>query len=237
MLTDRKCLHHDPSPVLIKPPHWEPTLNQTPTLHKHPVLPSHCERLQVSIKVVPPFTWVSNKLSSLSHQPGAILFQGALPKGPSQEPSLCSSPGSPAPQISGLSLQSQGPCRWHHSYGRKQKGIKEPLDEGERGEWKSWLKTQHSKHKDHAIRSHHFMQIDGETMETVIEKTLFSCSPKSLWMVTAAMKLKDSAPWKKSNDKHKQHIKKQRHYLADKGLYSHSYGFSSSHVWIWELDH
>ena len=44
------------------------------------------------------------------------------------------------------------------------------------------------------------------------------------------------APWKKSYDKPKQHIKKQRHYFADKGLYIQSYGFSSSHVWIWELD-
>ena len=44
------------------------------------------------------------------------------------------------------------------------------------------------------------------------------------------------AHWKKSNDKTKQHIKKQKHYFADKGLYSQSYGFSCSHVWIWELD-
>ena len=35
-------------------------------------------------------------------------------------------------------------CRWHHSYWRKQRRTKEPLDESERGEWKSWLKTQHS---------------------------------------------------------------------------------------------
>ena len=35
----------------------------------------------------------------------------------------------------------------------------------------------------------------------------------------------------------RQHIKKQRHHFADKGLYSQSYGFSSSHVWMWELDH
>ena len=44
-----------------------------------------------------------------------------------------------------------------HPYGRKQKGAKEPLDKGERGESKSWLKTQHSKNKDHDIRSHHFL--------------------------------------------------------------------------------
>ena len=38
-------------------------------------------------------------------------------------------------------------------------------------------------------------------------------------------------------DRPQQHIKKQRHHLADKGLSSQSYGFSSSHVWMWELDH
>ena len=45
------------------------------------------------------------------------------------------------------------------------------------------------------------------------------------------------APWKKSYNKPRQHIKKQRHYFVDKGLSSQSYGFSSSHVWMWELDH
>ena len=53
--------------------------------------------------------------------------------------------------------------------------------------------------------------------------------------MTVAMKLKD-APWKKSYDKPRQRIKKQRHYFADKDLYSQSYVFSSSHVWLWELD-
>ena len=42
---------------------------------------------------------------------------------------------------------------------------------------------------------------------------------------------------KKSYDKPRQHIKKQRHHFAERGLYNQSYGFSSSHVWIWELDH
>ena len=45
------------------------------------------------------------------------------------------------------------------------------------------------------------------------------------------------APWKKNYDQTRQHIKNQRHYLADEGPYSQSYGFSSSHAWIWELDH
>ena len=77
-------------------------------------------------------------------------------------------------------------------------------------------------------------QIDGETMETVADFILGA--PKSLQMVTAAMKLKDT-PWKESYDQPRQHIKKQRHYFASKGLSSQSYGFSSSHVWMWELDY
>ena len=48
---------------------------------------------------------------------------------------------------------------------------------------------------------------------------------------------KTLASWKESYDKPWQHIKKQRHYFADKGLYSQNYGFSSCHVWMWELDH
>ena len=56
-------------------------------------------------------------------------------------------------------------------------------------------------------------------------------------MVTAAMKLKDIAPWKKSYDQPRQRIKKQRHYFANKGPSSQSYGFSSGHVWMWELDY
>ena len=45
------------------------------------------------------------------------------------------------------------------------------------------------------------------------------------------------APWKGSHEKPRQCIKKQRCQFADKGPYSQSYGFSSSHIWMWELDH
>ena len=45
------------------------------------------------------------------------------------------------------------------------------------------------------------------------------------------------APWKKSYDKPRQCVKKQKHYFAYKVPFSQSYGFSSSHVWTWELDH
>ena len=53
-----------------------------------------------------------------------------------------------------ISTTSDG--KWYHSNGKKWRGAKEPLDEGERGEWKSWLKTQHSKNEDHGIWSHRF---------------------------------------------------------------------------------
>ena len=71
-------------------------------------------------------------------------------------------------------------------------------------------------------------QIDGETVET---ETLLLWAPKSLHMVTAAMKLKDTT-WKKIYDQPRQHIKKQRHYFANKGPSSQSYVFPSSHVWM-----
>ena len=56
-------------------------------------------------------------------------------------------------------------------------------------------------------------------------------------MVTTAMKLKDASPWKKSYDQPRKHIKKQRHYFANKDPSSQSYDFSSSHVWMLELDY
>ena len=67
-------------------------------------------------------------------------------------------------------------------------------------------------------------QIGGETMETV--RLYFLGAPKSLQMVTVAMKLKTLTPWKKNYDKPRQCIKKQKHYFANKGPSSQSYGFS-----------
>ena len=67
--------------------------------------------------------------------------------------------------------------------------------------------------------------------------TLFWGAPKSLQMVTAAMKLKGACSWKKSYDQPRQHIKKKRRYFSNKGPYSQNYGFASNHVWMWELDH
>ena len=75
-------------------------------------------------------------------------------------------------------------------------------------------------------------QIDEETMETVRDFILGG-APKSLRIVTVAMKLKDACSLKEKNyDQPRQHIKKQRHCFANKGLSSQSYGFSSGHVWM-----
>ena len=78
-------------------------------------------------------------------------------------------------------------------------------------------------------------QIDGETVQMVAG---FILGGSKIPVVgDEAMKLKDAIPWKKSYDQPRQHIKKQGHYFANKGPSSQSYGFSSSHVWMWELDY
>ena len=66
--------------------------------------------------------------------------------------------------------------------------------------------------------------------------TLFSWAPKSQ-IVTAAMKLKGTCFLERKDNKPKQCNKKQRRHFADKSSYSQIYGFSSSHVRMWELDH
>ena len=68
-------------------------------------------------------------------------------------------------------------------------------------------------------------------------QTLFWGAPKSLQMLIAAMKLKDTSPWKESYDQPRWDIIKQRHFFADKGPSSQGYGFSSSHIWQCELDY
>ena len=73
-------------------------------------------------------------------------------------------------------------------------------------------------------------QIDGEMMETVSDFIFLGSK------ITAdgdcSREIKTLAPWKKSYGKPRQHIKKQKHHLADNGPYSQSYGFSISHVWM-----
>ena len=73
-------------------------------------------------------------------------------------------------------------------------------------------------------------QIDGETMETLTDFVFLGSKVTSDG--DYSHEIKDTCSLKKSYDKHRQHIKKQRHYFANKGSPSQSYGFSSSHVWM-----
>ena len=73
-------------------------------------------------------------------------------------------------------------------------------------------------------------QIDGETMEIVTD--LIFRGSKITADADCSHEIKTLAPRKKSYDQPRQHIKKQGHYFANKGLSSQGYGFSSSHVWL-----
>ena len=74
-------------------------------------------------------------------------------------------------------------------------------------------------------------QIDGETMETVTDFVLAGSKITADGDCSYEIK-RCFAPWKKSYGQSRQHIKKQRHYFANKGASSQSCGFSSSHVWV-----
>ena len=73
-------------------------------------------------------------------------------------------------------------------------------------------------------------QIDGETVETVTD--FIFLGSKIPADGDCSHEIKTFAPWKKSYDQPRQHIKKQRHYFASKSLSSQSYALSSSHVWM-----
>ena len=77
--------------------------------------------------------------------------------------------------------------------------------------------------------------IDGETVETVSD-FIFGGSKITADGDCSHEVKRRFTPWKKSYDPPRQHIKKQRHYFANEGLFSQSFGFSSSHVWMRELD-
>ena len=89
------------------------------------------------------------------------------------------------------------------------------------------------------LRSWHLVpslhgKIDGKKLETMTDYFLDS-------KITAdgdfSQEIKTLAPWEKSYGQPRQCIKKQRHYSSNKALNSQSYGFSSSHVWMCDLDH
>ena len=84
------------------------------------------------------------------------------------------------------------------------------------------------------------MDFQGSPCNEIVEITVtdyFGGAPKSLQMVTAAMKLKEACSLEEKLRSTQQHTKKQRHYFSNKSPSIQSYGFSSSHVWMWELDY
>ena len=119
---------------------------------------------------------------------------------------------------------------------QKWRRTKEPLNESERGEWKSWLKAQHSENNDHGICSHHFMAKWWRNSGNSGRLYFLGLQNHCRWWLQPWNK-EMLTPWKKSYDQPRQHIKKQRHYFANKGSSCEVYGFSSSHVWMWELDY
>ena len=73
-------------------------------------------------------------------------------------------------------------------------------------------------------------QIDGETVETVAD--FIFLGSKIMVDGNCSHEIKTLTPWKESYDQPRQHIKKQRHYFANKGPSRQVYGFSSSQVWM-----
>ena len=126
--------------------------------------------------------------------------------------------------------------QWQHPNGRKPRRTKEPLDEGEKENKEAGLKLNIHKTKIMASSPIASWQIDGETMETVTD-LFWGGALKSQQMVTSARKLKDTCSLEEKLWQARQHITKQRHYFVNKGPSSQSCGFSSSHVWMWELDY
>ena len=104
------------------------------------------------------------------------------------------------------------------------KEVKEPLDENEN----VGLKLNIQKTKIMASGPITSWKVDGETMERVRDFILGGSKISA--DSDCSHEIRMLAPWKKSYDQPRQHIKKQRHYFANKGSSSQSYGFSSSYV-------
>ena len=112
----------------------------------------------------------------------------------------------------------------------------------EREELKSLLKVRQESEKagwklnnektDHGIQSHHFM---ANRWGSNGNRGCFEFQNHCRWWLHP-WNQKMLASWEESYDQHRQHIIKQRHYFANKVLSSQSYSFSSSNVWMWELD-
>ena len=92
-------------------------------------------------------------------------------------------------KIAGRNYQQPQICRCHYPYIRKWRGTKGPLDEGERAGWKACLKLNIQKTKIMTSGPTTSWQIEGEKLKAMTD--FISWAPKSLWMLTAGMKLKD----------------------------------------------
>ena len=108
--------------------------------------------------------------------------------------------------------------------------LKSPLMKVKKESEKAGLKLSIQKTKIMASDPITSWQIDGKTMETV--RYFILLNSKITADGDCSHEIKTLTPWKESYDQPKQHIKKQRHYFANKGPYSQGYGFSSSHVWM-----
>ena len=75
-------------------------------------------------------------------------------------------------------------------------------------------------------------EIDGETVETVSDVILWGSKITADGDCSHEIKRRWLTPWKESYDQPRQHVKKQRHYLANKCLSSQGYGVFSGHVWM-----
>ena len=115
-----------------------------------------------------------------------------------------------------------------HCNGRKWRGTKESLDEGERGEWKVGLKLNIHKTKFMASSPITSQQIEGEKVEAVTDFIFLGAkiTADSDWN----HEIKDLALWQESYNKPRQHIQKQRYHFADKGNIVKAMVFSSSHI-------
>jgi len=103
--------------------------------------------------------------------------------------------------------------------------------------WKRRLKKLAWSSTFKKLRSCHLIiswQIDGETMETVTDFIFLGSKITADGDCSHEIKRRSL---EEKLDQPRQHIQKQRHYFANKRPSSQSYGFSSSHVWMWELDH
>ena len=129
-------------------------------------------------------------------------------------------------QVNSLELASDCEpqiCRRHHPYGRKRRRTKEPLDESERGEGKVGVKLNIQKTKVMATSPITSWQVDGERVETVADFIFLGSK------ITAGGDCSHEIKRRlllRSYDQPRQHLKKQRHYFANKGLSSPGYGFS-----------